>query len=196
MLRKVVFLDRDGVINRDSPHYIKSVAEFEFLPGSLEALRLLSANGFSLVVATNQSAVNRGWISADTLAAIHRLMCAEAAAHGARICDILVCPHRPEEGCGCRKPEPGLLLAAGARHRIDLSAAVMIGDSVKDIECGVNAGVGKTVLVRTGNGVAAEQELARGRLAPDMVVDDLMAAARGLLVPGHQAADALGRPGP
>ncbi len=195
MLRKVVFLDRDGVINRDSPHYIKSVAEFEFLPGSLEAMRLLGAHGFTLMVATNQSAVNRGLMAADTLEEIHRRMRTEAAARGAEIGDILVCPHRPDERCGCRKPKPGLLLAARDRHGIDFSTAVMIGDSVKDIECGFNAGVGTTVLVRTGNGAAAEQELATRRLLPDLVADDLLGAARGLLEFEPRAPGSRGRPG-
>ncbi len=193
MFRKVVFLDRDGVINRDSPNYIKSVAELEFLPGSLEALRLLSAHGFSLMVATNQSAVNRGLIAAETLDEIHRRLRTEAGAQGAGILDILVCPHRPDERCACRKPKPGLLVAARAKYGFDLSTAVMIGDSVRDIECGVNAGVGTTVLVRTGNGAAAERELASRRLLPDLVADDLLGAVGGLLGSDLRAIGSRGR---
>lgn len=177
MLRDVVFIDRDGVINRDSPDYIKSVAELEFLPGSLEALGRLTQSGFTLLVATNQSALGRGLITPSALAEIHAVLLAGAARHGGRLREILVCPHRPEDGCACRKPRPGLLLDACRRHAIDLGSAVMIGDSAKDIRCGRAAGVGTTVLVRTGNGLAAEGELARAGEAADLVADDLWAAA-------------------
>lgn len=175
-LRRVVFLDRDGVINRDSPDYIKSLAEFEFLPGSLEALRRLAEHGFEAVIVTNQSALGRGWVTADVLAAIHLRLCDEVRDHGGRIRDILVCPHRPDENCDCRKPRPGLILEARRRHGIDLSSAVMIGDSAKDIECALNAGVGANVLVRTGNGRQAESVLRRRGIVPDCIADDLLSA--------------------
>ncbi len=177
MLQRVVFLDRDGVINRDSPDYIKCVEEFEFLPGSLEALRHLAGCGFSPIVVTNQSGLHRGLFSPETLAEIHRRMCAAVEAHGGFIRDILVCPHLPGEDCPCRKPRPGLLAAARRRHRIDFATAVMVGDSVKDIECARNAGLPRTVLVRTGNGREAERALSARNQCPDFVADDLRAAA-------------------
>ncbi|MGA9478920.1 MAG: HAD-IIIA family hydrolase, partial [Desulfobacterales bacterium] len=99
---KVVFLDRDGVINRDSPAYIKSWAEFDFLPGSLLALRRLTVAGFTLIILSNQSAVNRGMLSLETLLDMHRRLQADVAAAGGCITDIFFCPHRPEEGCACR----------------------------------------------------------------------------------------------
>lgn len=179
--RRVVFLDRDGVINRDSPDYIKSVVEFEFLPGSREALHRLTEHGFMLVIVTNQSAVGRGWMTADALAAIHRQLCDGVRDHGGRIHDILVCPHRPNENCTCRKPRPGLILEARRRHGIDLDAAVMVGDSAKDIECASNAGVGASVLVRTGNGRQAEETLQRRGITPDGIADDLQAAVDWIL---------------
>jgi D-glycero-D-manno-heptose 1,7-bisphosphate phosphatase len=180
-LHRVVFMDRDGVINRDSPDYIKSVAEFEFLPGSREALRRLVENGFEAIIVTNQSAVGRGWVTADGLAGIHQRLCDGVRDHGGRIHDILVCPHRPNENCACRKPRPGLILEAQRRHGIDLDAAVMVGDSAKDIECAMNAGVGASVLVRTGNGRQAEGELSRCGIVPDGIADDLQAAVEWIL---------------
>ena len=177
MLQRVVFLDRDGVINRDSPDYIKRVEEFEFLPGSLEALRHLAGCGFSPIVVTNQSGLHRGLFTPETLAEIHHRMCAAVQAHGGFIRDILVCPHLPTEDCPCRKPRPGLLTAARSRHRIDFTTAVMVGDSVKDIECARNAGVPRAVLVRTGNGGAAERVLSARNRCPDFVADDLREAA-------------------
>lgn len=179
--RPVVFLDRDGVINRDSPGYIKSVEEFEFLPGSREALRRLTEHGFMLVIVTNQSAVGRGWMTADALAAIHQRLCADVREKGGRIHDILVCPHRPEDACGCRKPRPGLILEARRRHGVDLAAAVMVGDSAKDVECALNAGVGASVLVRTGNGRQAEEALQRRGIMPGCIADDLQAAVEWIL---------------
>ena len=181
MLHRVVFLDRDGVINRDSADYITSAAAFEFLPGSCEALGRLAANGFDVVIVTNQSALGRGWLTADGLAAIHARLVAGVREHGGRIHDILVCPHRPDEECACRKPRPGLILEARRRHGVDLAAAVMVGDSVRDIECGRNAGVGAVVLVRTGNGRQAEAELGRRGLPPDFIAEDLAAAADWIL---------------
>ncbi|MCU0559548.1 MAG: D-glycero-beta-D-manno-heptose 1,7-bisphosphate 7-phosphatase [Desulfobacterales bacterium] len=177
----VVFLDRDGVINRDSPGYIKSLAEFEFLPGSLEALRRLAEHGFEAIIVTNQSALGRGWLRAEALAAIHRRLCDDVLHHGGRIRDILVCPHRPDENCACRKPRPGLIMEARRRHGIDVAAAVMIGDSGKDIECALNAGVGASVLVRTGNGRQAEAELRRKGIVPDGIAADLPAAVDWIL---------------
>jgi D-glycero-D-manno-heptose 1,7-bisphosphate phosphatase len=98
-------------------------------------------------------------------------------AHGGFIRDILVCPHLPAEDCECRKPRPGLLTAARSRHRIDFATAVMVGDSVKDIECARNAGVQRAVLVRTGNGGEAERALSARNLYPDFVANDLREAA-------------------
>jgi D-glycero-D-manno-heptose 1,7-bisphosphate phosphatase len=194
MLQRVVFLDRDGVINRDSPDYIKCVAEFEVLPGSLEALRCLAGCGFSSIVVTNQSGLHRGLFSPETLAEIHRHMCAAVQAHGGLIRDILVCPHLPGENCPCRKPRPGLLTAARRRHRIDLATAVMVGDSVKDIECARNAGVQRAVLVRTGNGGEAERALCARNLRPDFVADDLREAARWITQCGCAAPGGLPAP--
>ena len=95
---RVVFLDRDGVINRDSPAYIKSWAEFDFLPGSLAALQRLTTAGYTLIILSNQSAVNRGILRLETLLDMHRRLQADVAAAGGCITDIFFCPHRPEEG--------------------------------------------------------------------------------------------------
>ena len=112
LLKRVVFLDRDGVINQDSPDYIKNWAEFHFLPGSLTAIRNLTDKGFTPIVITNQSAVNRQLITAKRLADIHAKMIAAIRSRGGEIKDIFFCPHTPEESCNCRKPKPGLILEA------------------------------------------------------------------------------------
>lgn len=178
---RVVFLDRDGVINADSPDYIKSWAEFRFLPGSLEALTLLNANRFQVIVITNQSAVNRGLIQEPELNDMHDRMRRAVEKAGGCITDIFYCPHRPDEACACRKPKPGLIHRARRRHNLDLTDAWMIGDSVKDIACARNAGCGGTILVRTGNGRSSERILLENKMPPDDIAEDLLDAVRRLL---------------
>lgn len=183
-LDKVIFLDRDGVINRDSPDYIKNWEAFEFLPGSLEAMRLLTRAGYQLILITNQSIINRGWVPLAVLDHTHSQLRAAVEDAGGRIHDIFFCPHRPDEGCDCRKPKPGMILQAQQRYGIDLSATIMIGDNAKDILCGRAAGCGATILVRTGNIAAAEQQLAELNVQPDGVARDLRDAA-GMILAGR-----------
>jgi D-glycero-D-manno-heptose 1,7-bisphosphate phosphatase len=176
-----VFLDRDGVINQDSPDYIKSWAEFHFIPGSLDALARLTRSGCTIIVITNQSAINRRWVSLTQLETMHRRLRQAVLDSGGRITDIFFCPHRPDEGCGCRKPKPGLIFAARDRYGTDLSHAVMVGDSAKDILAGQAAGCGRTVLVQTGNGMIAIQALEETGHRPDHVAADLDRAVHWIL---------------
>ena len=177
LLKKVVFLDRDGTINRDSPGYIKSREEFEFLPGSLEAIKALTVNRFTIIVITNQSALPRKLISLEELKYIHSMLLQSVRSNGGEIKDIFYCPHMPEDGCDCRKPEPGLILDARRKYSIDLADAVMIGDSHRDIECGINAGCGRTVLVKTGIHANTAERLAEKDIYPDYVAQDLYEAS-------------------
>jgi len=103
------------------------------------------------------------------------------AAHGGKITDIFVCPHTPEQGCFCRKPKPGLIEQACRKYAVDLSDAVMVGDSAKDILCGIAAGCGRTILVQTGNGVMAKEALALNNIHPSAVTADLLEAARWII---------------
>jgi D-glycero-D-manno-heptose 1,7-bisphosphate phosphatase len=177
----VVFLDRDGVINRDSPAYIKSLDEFEFLPRSLSAIKKLTQSGIKTIVITNQSAVNRGLISRKTLDTIHGSMTTEVRIRGGRIDDIFFCPHTPQEGCDCRKPAPGMIYKASFKHAIDLSFTGMVGDSAKDIACARRAQVRYAVLVKTGNFAKAQQELHDLKLKPDRVALDLYTAVEWMI---------------
>jgi D-glycero-D-manno-heptose 1,7-bisphosphate phosphatase len=181
LLKKIVFLDRDGVINRDSPDYIKNWSEFEFLPGSISAIKHLTLNGFETIIITNQSAINRKVISRQDLDTIHTMMKSAVESEGGEIKDIFFCPHTPDDDCDCRKPEPGLIFQAQMRYGIDLSKAVMVGDSAKDIECARNAGCGHAVLVRTGSGIRAEKILAEKKIFPDHIAEDLYEAAMWIL---------------
>lgn len=176
MSGKLIILDRDGVINADSPDYIRSADEWEPLPGSLDAIAALTQRGYRLVVATNQSGVGRGYFDIEALHHIHRKMLDAAASHGGIIEAVFFCPHRPEDNCACRKPAPGLLEQIADRLHHGLADVPVVGDSLRDIEAARAAGA-LPVLVRTGNGSAAEAQV--GDDVP--VFDDLAAFAADLL---------------
>ena len=175
---KLVILDRDGVINHDSDHYIKSPEEWTPLPGSLDAVALLNQNGWRVAVATNQSGIGRGLFDMHALNAMHTKMHKALASVGGRVDAVFFCPHVPEDDCPCRKPKPGLFVRIAERFAVPLAEVQMIGDSHRDLEAGAAAGC-KTMLVRTGKG---EATLARGPLPPGtLVFDDLAAAAKHLV---------------
>jgi len=177
--RPAVLLDRDGVINRNRTDYVKSWEEFEFLPRSLEALRMLAEHEAKVVVVTNQSAVGRGIISPDELERIHARMNEEVEAHGGRIDAILCCPHAPDDGCHCRKPRPGLLLEAMDRFQLDQNLCYVVGDSLNDLMAARAAGL-PFVMVLTGRGRESLSHPACGG-PPSWVASDLRAAAGWIL---------------
>lgn len=177
MAKRFVFLDRDGVINKDSPEYVKSWSEFEFLPGSIEAIRLLTEHNFTVIVITNQSIINRNMATPDDLEFTHSMMKKAVKEGGGEIKDIFFCPHAPEEGCSCRKPEPGLILKAMKKYRINADNSVMVGDSAKDIECAKRAGCRYALLVKTGNYQNAVSDLEGKKIRPDHIANNLYEAA-------------------
>ncbi len=171
-----VFVDRDGVINVNRAEHVRTWSDLEFLPGVLDGLALLTRSGFQVVVVTNQSIVNRGIVARDVVDRIHERMVAEIARRGGAIRAVLLCPHRPDEGCACRKPEPGLLVEAAARLGIEPSDALMIGDHPHDLEAARRAGCSSILLLsgRTRE-QPPEDELPTGCLA---VLPGLLQAAR------------------
>ena len=176
-----VFIDRDGVINRDSPDYIKTVEEFHFLPDSPEAFALLKSHRLSAMVITNQSIIGRGWVAPRTLAAIFEKMTEGIEEAGGSVDGIFFCPHTPDDDCACRKPKPGLIFEACKAHGIDPATSVMIGDSAKDVLCGKAAGCAATVLVRSGNAEKALADLTVASQHPDHVADTLFDAVRWVI---------------
>lgn len=158
--RLTVFLDRDGVINRKAPEgsYVTRWSDFSFLPGSLEALRLLAERQIVTIVVTNQRAVARGIVTTTALAELHRLMCEAVRASGGRIDLVVACEH-DVDSCECRKPGTGLFLQARQRFpTIEFQMSVVIGDSANDIMAGASLGC-RTVLV--GDETRREGELRR-----------------------------------
>lgn len=142
-------MDRDGVINRERPDYVRRWDEFEFLPGVLRALRRLAALDWSILVVTNQSAIGRGLVTADTVTDIHRRMRAAVEAAGGRIDAVFVCPHRPDDGCACRKPRPGLLRQAAAALDLRLADCYLVGDALSDLLAAQAVGC-RPILVQSG----------------------------------------------
>ena len=175
---KLVILDRDGVINYDSEHYIKSPAEWKPLPGSLEAIAKLTQAGYRVVVATNQSGIGRGLFDMDTLNAIHNKMHRAAQLLGGRIDAVFYCPHPADSSCNCRKPRPGMLERIGGCFNADMAEAYAIGDSLRDLLAAAGAGA-RPILVLTGKGVdtQAENKLPEGTL----VFANLAAAVEHIL---------------
>lgn len=154
----VVILDRDGVINRERPDFIKSPEEWQPLPGSLEAIARLCAAGYRVAVATNQSGIGRGIFDLSDLEAIHGKMLAAVTAEGGKISALEFCPHRPEDGCDCRKPRSGLLRRIATQLGTGLAGVPCIGDSARDLEAAEAVGA-RPILVMTGNGRRALEEV-------------------------------------
>lgn len=170
-----LFLDRDGVLCENRDDYVKSWSEFVFIPGAVDACAALTRAGCRLFVVTNQSAVGRGILARRTLEGIHASMREVLSRAGARIEEVLVCPHAPDDGCHCRKPASGLIDEAVERFAIDRSRAWMVGDAAGDVEAGRRAGVG-TVLVLTGHGAGQARGADWNGRGPDFVAHDLVDA--------------------
>ncbi len=179
---KLVILDRDGVINHDSDAYIKSKEEWVPIEGSLEAIARLNHSGYTVVVASNQSGLARGYFDIETLSAMHKKMDDMLTKLGGQVDAIFYCPHGPDDACDCRKPKPGMLLEIGQRFNVPLRDVVFIGDSISDIKAASNAEA-KAMLVRTGKGVKAEKILQAEckTLMTVPVFDDLAAAVTAIL---------------
>ena len=148
---KLVILDRDGVINYESNAYVQSPEAWRPLPGSLRAIALFNQLGYSVVVATNQSGIGRGYFTEATLAQIHNKMHRSLKPYHGCIDRIFYCPHRPDEHCQCRKPAPGLLKKISQHYHVALQEQIFVGDSLCDIQV-ANAVNCKPYLVLTGNG--------------------------------------------
>ncbi len=184
---KLVILDRDGVINRDSDEFIKSPEEWEALPGSLEAIARLSRAEYRVVVITNQSGIARGLLTFNTLNRIHQKMLDQLHALGGEIDAIFFCPHGPDGGCECRKPLPGLYQELKQRLKCDLDGVDSVGDSLRDLQAASAVGA-NPVLVRTGKGEDTEQRLAAGEepsLGRIAIHDDLSSYVESLKVGGQ-----------
>ena len=154
---KLVILDRDGVINQDSEHYIKSPEEWQPIPGSLEAIARFTQEGWRVVVATNQSGISRGLFDMSALNAMHAKMHRAVAQAGGRIDAVFYCAESADSNSPYRKPNPGMLLAIAERFNVTLAGMPAVGDSIRDLQAASAAGA-QPVLVRTGKGAITEAD--------------------------------------
>lgn len=178
MRRPAVFLDRDGVLCENRSTYVKSWSEFQWIPGARSALRALARLGLPVVMVTNQSAINRGLTTTQQVRDLHiKMLRAIAESHG-RLDGIYVCPHRPDEGCACRKPGVALFRQAADDLSLDCARSYLIGDSLADLQAGWALGM-QVILVRSGLG--RETEVRLPAHAPAVrIVADVREAARSI----------------
>jgi D-glycero-D-manno-heptose 1,7-bisphosphate phosphatase len=175
---KLVILDRDGVINLDSDHFIKSPAEWKPIAGSLEAIAKLNHMGYRVVIASNQSGIGRGLFDMGALNAINDKMYRALAHVGGRIDALFYCPHAADSNCGCRKPKPGMLVDIGQRFNVDLAGVPAVGDSLRDLQAASSVGA-QPILVQTGKGKKTQ---AAGELPENtLVFPDLAHAVRHII---------------
>jgi len=176
-----IFLDRDGVIIENRPHYVRSWADVAVYPQALSVLARLRELPYKFVIVTNQSVVGRGGISLGAAQAINERLVAKIVEAGGRIDGVFMCPHTPQDGCECRKPRPGLLFQAARALAIDLSSSWMIGDALTDVMAGQAAGVRRRALVLTGRGPAQLAQPAADDIHPFSIYKNLEAALGTLL---------------
>jgi histidinol-phosphate phosphatase family protein len=178
---RVVFLDRDGVINDNKDNgYITSIEEFSLLPGVVESIKMLNDCGFEVIIVSNQAGIAKGVVSWSALREIEQLLRRRLREVSGTILKVYYCPHLPESGCGCRKPEIGLLLRAAKDFALDLSTAFLVGDAITDIEAGKRVGC-YSILVKSGRGRAQFQEQRSWPVKPDNIVAHLPEAVQVIL---------------
>ena len=187
--QRAIFLDRDGTINR-FVGFLRDIDNFELLPRVAEAIKLINDSGYLCIVVTNQPVIARGEVTEEELRQIHNKMETELGKAGAYVDAIYYCPHHPDKGfegerpeykidCECRKPKPGMLLAAARDYNINLADSWIIGDSWRDVECGINAGT-RTVLISSEENKGDEAGCA-DKCTPDFVASDLLGAVERIL---------------
>lgn len=183
-MNRAVFLDRDGVITQDPPHYAYKLEQLKLIPRSAKAIRLLNENGFKVIIVSNQSGVARGYYKKKDVEIFNRAMEDKIKQEGAYIDAVYYCPHHPESkiieyriNCDCRKPNPGMLLKATQHFDVDLKISFVVGDKISDIIAGSSAGC-TTILVLTGQG---KLQIFENSIKPDFISVDLYDAVENII---------------
>lgn len=178
-VRKAVFLDRDGVINRNLNNYVQSVVSVHIIPRALQAIANLAKSEYAVVIVTNQSAIGRGLMTKEIAQDINRFILEKIQSANGIVDGIYLCPHHPKAHCACRKPKPGMLMQAAAELNLDLENSWLIGDAITDIQAAIAAKV-KPVMVGTGRGTEQAANL-NNKLAHVPFVKDLYEAIEHIL---------------
>lgn len=178
-MNQAIFLDRDGVLIEEK-HYLHRVEDVAIIPGALDAAKRLQGGGFKLFIVTNQSGVGRGYFTLADVEKINDYLRHEFGRHSVVFHKIYIAPEAPDQPSRGRKPSPQFLFDARDEFGVDLTQSYMIGDKMIDVECGWNAGVRQSLMVRTGYGAKQEREFS-DKLARAVIVNDLPAAAEWIL---------------
>jgi D-glycero-D-manno-heptose 1,7-bisphosphate phosphatase len=178
--RKAVFLDRDGVINRNLNKYVLSIESVQIIPRSLQAIANLVKSEYAVVIVTNQSAIGRGLITEEIAQNINSFILEKIQSANGIIDGIYLCPHHPKTHCVCRKPNPGMLIQAAAELNLDLENSWLVGDAITDIQASIAANV-KPVMVGTGRGTEQAANLNSDKLVHVPFVKDLYEAIEDIL---------------
>ena len=150
MATKTIFLDRDGVINKEK-NYLYKIESFEFINGVFYSCQYLEGLNYKIIITTNQSVISRGYYTESDFQKLTKWMLGQFNNNNIDILDVIHCPHLPSDFCDCRKPKPGMLLSAKTKHNIDMENSWMIGDKENDIQAAHNAGIRNTILVNSGH---------------------------------------------
>ena len=153
---KVIFLDRDGVINEEVG-YLHKIKDFKFINGVMDSCNYFLSLGYQIIVVTNQSGIGRGLYKEEDFQIVNEWMLGKFEQQGVSILDVFFCPHGPNDNCYCRKPKPGLFIDAMEKYDIDMKKSWMIGDKEADIEAANNAGIIQTILVKSGHKINEEK---------------------------------------
>jgi D-glycero-D-manno-heptose 1,7-bisphosphate phosphatase len=180
-MQTAIFLDRDGVLIENRADYVREWSQVQVYPGAIRALAVPALVNYRIVIITNQSAVGRGLMSLETAQAINDRLVDLIHRQGGHVDAVYMCPHRPAENCACRKPRPGLLLRAAQELSLDLGRSWMIGDAWSDIQAGQAAGIGQTILLKTGRGAAQLSQGHTDEISASLIFDDLPQAIESIL---------------
>ena len=179
-VRKAVFLDRDGVINRNLTNYVQSIENVHIIPRSLQAIANLTKSEYAIVIVTNQSAIERRLITPEIAQQINNFILNKIQSTSGIIDGVYVCPHHPKTNCACRKPKPGMLIQAATDLNLGLEKSWLLGDAITDIQAAIAAKV-NPILVSTGRGAKQASNLDNNTLAHIPFVKDLYEAAEYVL---------------
>jgi D-glycero-D-manno-heptose 1,7-bisphosphate phosphatase len=175
-----IFLDRDGVLIENRADYVRDWSQVKIYPEAIHTLSLSAAKNYKIVIVTNQSAVGRGLITLETAREINERLVEFIHQHNGQVAGVYMCPHKPEAGCNCRKPKPGMFFQAAKELSLDLQHSWMIGDAWSDVQAGLAAGLQRAILVRTGRGAEQLVQPHPENITDHLVFDDLPQAMNAI----------------